>query len=113
MSANSWMVCPRCKLANEFDFTKKKEAVSRAYGKVPADKYLAMTKELSVPQTLQETFREDWELGVLEDGSFYVRYSGACTECKLTYKFSYDLKEIPDLRTPNNVLPLHKNKRKE
>jgi hypothetical protein len=33
------------------------------------------------------TFREDYELGVLSDGEFYVDYRGGCSVCGLSHSF--------------------------
>ena len=37
----------------------------------------------------ESTFREDYELGVLETGEFYVIYSGYCRACDLKHEFKH------------------------
>ncbi len=60
MSADNWAVCPRCKLApNPY------------YEKVGFN------------------FREDYEIGVYEDGEFFISYHGKCEKCGLEKLFRH------------------------
>lgn len=36
-----------------------------------------------------QSFREDYELGVLETGEFYIIYDGYCRLCELSHKFKH------------------------
>ncbi len=36
-----------------------------------------------------DVFREDYEIGVLTDGSFEVDYSGRCQKCKFVIRYRY------------------------
>jgi hypothetical protein len=87
VSANNWSVCPKCKAKAEAEHAALCEEAAAAYGKVPADKYRSMLKAASEKPSLQETMREDYELGVDEDGKFSVGYRALCEECG--FEFSY------------------------
>jgi len=71
MSAYSWRICPRCKIKNDEANAKKLSGVEK-------------------PNELKETLREDYEIGIDEDGLFYVNYGGRCDECGLVYKFNHE-----------------------
>ena len=79
MSANNWDTCPRCKKKLEATRAKAAASAEKEYGKVPPDEYLTMVKAAKlIGGKLEQTLREDWEIGVDEDGRFYVSYSGSC-----------------------------------
>lgn len=48
-------------------------------------------------------FREDYELGVLRDGEFYISYRGQCVSCGLQkqYKYSEQLDLSPAKPVPH------------
>jgi hypothetical protein len=88
MSADRWAVCPRCNNAWLTELTRCGAEVEAAYGKVPADEYerLRSAVRAQAGKHLDETFREDYEIGI--DGSaFVVSYHGKCTTCGLRHKF--------------------------
>lgn len=60
MSADNWAICPRCKL-----------------------------KPNPYHEPLTTQFREDYEIGVLESGEFYVDYHGRCRDCGLEKVFHH------------------------
>lgn len=79
MSANNWTQCPKCR--------QIKEAARKVlYGKVSEEEYLAVIQK---PEDSEPTFREDYELGIDEDGLFEMRYSGGCRVCGLQYSYRY------------------------
>ena len=47
-----------------------------------------MLKESESPIKLDETFREDYEQGVV-NGEYCVSYHGQCSVCKLTHTFKH------------------------
>lgn len=90
VSADNWAVCPKCKELAIKAREEKMLAAGKAYGSVPPTEYLEMLKAVDTPLVHPETFREDYELGVMADGSFYVSYSGSCKECGLSHKFKHE-----------------------
>lgn len=90
MSADNWTYCPNCKLLADERTRLLAQKVTYSYGKVPSDEYLAMLKTLRAggPE-LEETFREDYEIGLQPDGSFEVSYSGRCEACDAHFEFKY------------------------
>jgi rubrerythrin len=88
MTADNWATCPKC-LA-EFA-AKKAAAIAKAksqYGNEPAEIFLA---NLALAEAMhdrpRETLREDYDIGVDDDGSFEVVYSCSCSRCG--FKFEY------------------------
>ena len=88
MSADNWDICPRCKVAVDKAATHKRLAASRAYGKVAVDEWMTLQAEASKPSELEQTLREYYEIGVDQNGEFYVSYRAACKPCgfQFTYK---------------------------
>lgn len=91
MGADNWAICPRCLKAATKEHEAKKKKAEDSYGKVSADKYLALLEASKGEPELDSTLREDYELGVCTDGNFYVIYKGACDKC--TFKFEYRYEE--------------------
>ncbi len=89
MSADRWAICPKCKRTEN---EKRDAAIRKAkasYGKVPEEKYRAAIEEAGTPIDLQETFREDYEQGMDDDGTYSVSYSGRCTRCGFSHKYTH------------------------
>ena len=89
MSADNWAVCPKCKAAAIKAREDKQLAIGKAYGSVPPQEYLDMLKAIEGPLVFPETFREDYEQGVLPDGEYYISYCGSCEECGLSHSFKH------------------------
>ena len=89
MSANNWRECPRCMKRAIEEKEAAVVAAKASYGKAPPEEYEAAMAEARKPVVHEETFREDYELGVLESGKFFVNYSGTCTRCGLSHEFSH------------------------
>ncbi|GAB3776643.1 hypothetical protein FB382_004355 [Nocardioides ginsengisegetis] len=91
MSADNWGVCPQCKVSRERDIANTERAVAETYGKVSVEKFDDARARLEAKRAepIQYTLREDYEMGLDEDGEFYVIYSGGCRECGLTHKFKH------------------------
>jgi hypothetical protein len=84
MSADNWTICPQCKLIAEKKHEKNLQEVTEMYGKIPIDEFLDRT---IIVNKLDSSLREDYELGIDEDGEFYVYFSASCEECG--FKFSF------------------------
>lgn len=96
MSADNWTICPRCCEAAEKVKAAKEKKAADAYGKKPMGAYLALQEEAEKPIAIQQTFREDYEVGIDRDGGngFHVRYSGGCRACKLSFEYKYE-EDVP------------------
>lgn len=90
MSADNWAVCPKCWEDRNREQEKLQTKVDEAYGKVTSKEYLAMLHRLENPPKLENTLREEYELGIL-DGEFYVRYKGSCRVCGFSYEYKQDV----------------------
>lgn len=85
MSANNWTRCPQCMRKQSNAFAK----VQELYGCVPADEYARLLDEARKPVTTrQDTFREDYEIGVYKD-ALHIDYSGSCEECGFGVQFKH------------------------
>jgi hypothetical protein len=87
VSADNWTICPACKAKAEADRASKTEKAAKAYGKVSAEEFHKFNDAAREPIKLQETMREDYELGTDEDGQFEVSYHASCQVC--TFKFAF------------------------
>ena len=65
MSADNWRVCPKCLVEYQRKF------------------------EENLTYSLQETLREDYELGIKSDGTFFVDYRSGCTACDFSFSFKH------------------------
>lgn len=91
MSADNWTVCPKCMAKAVEDQRKKQAEVAKAYGKVPAERYLEMLRKSCVSTDVGQTFREDWGIGMSDCGEFHVHYQGACQTCGFAHEFSHEV----------------------
>ncbi len=104
MSADNWAICPQCwSLAVAANRQSRLDA-GAAYGKVDPEEYLRMlaeSKKEPDTTTFESTLREDYELGVNEDGQFYVSYGCSC-RCGYSFKFKHEQqteKKAPKLKS--------------
>ena len=91
MSADNWTQCPRCLKRRAMEVENKETEVGAAYGNVTVERFDQMRAELESLKTdeVDNTFREDYEIGVF-DGEFFVQYKGACGTCNLRHEFKYE-----------------------
>lgn len=87
MSANNWAVCPRCTAEQSRDRKQRIEKARASYGRVTPEEYDKLKREAEEPFVLTQNLREDYELGVDEDGNFSVNYRCHCQQCR--FSFSY------------------------
>lgn len=89
MSAANWAICPKC-LKNA---TKKYDALvakaRKSYGKVSLEAYTDLIAEIPKPARLKETLREDYELGIEDNGMFIVIYRASCSVCDFKFEFRH------------------------
>lgn len=92
MSANNWDICPRCKQRAEAKHAKAKKDIQKSYGKVTPEEYQRRLDAVREPPELEETLREDWELGMEDDGRFHVGYFASCQDCGLEFQYKHEEK---------------------
>lgn len=92
MSADNWIRCPRCVHLCKVAQQQAVEDAGKAYGKVPAKEYLRLLDKASESVKIPDNLREDWEIGLEEDGRFVVRYYASCSACGWEYRFRADQK---------------------
>ena len=90
MSANNWSTCPRCVAANRETQRKRLAAVQKKYGKIPAEKWEALAAEARQPMEDTESLREDYELGITNEGEFFVIYRASCEYCGFKHDFKHE-----------------------
>jgi hypothetical protein len=93
VSADVWRVCPRCKQKAEAAIEAAEMAAAQSYGEVPANEWKLMVQKVAEMRrgfdSPDETFREDYELGMDPDGEFSVGYHGQCEKCGLKHSFKH------------------------
>jgi len=92
MSADNWAVCPKCKTVI-FDKRKSEwDKLHADYGKISESKYRARHADLSMldREPFPEELREDYEIGIGQDGKFFVSYRASCTRCKFSFKHEFE-----------------------
>ena len=85
MSASNWAVCPNC--AKKFH-DEQESKLEAAYGVLTKEDFALLVDEAD--QTIEETFREDYEIYGAESGTIHVSYSGRCRDCGLALKFDHN-----------------------
>jgi len=91
MSADRWNTCPKCKVIAEQNRIKLARKAEKSYGKVSSEQYLRMLEDVKNgdKQDERETLREDFYIGLDEDGEFSIDYSASCDKCGFKHTFEY------------------------
>jgi hypothetical protein len=89
MSADNWGVCPVCRLSAEAADKKRLLDIGATYGKVSAEEYLRIVSESNPIPVPEPTFREDYSIGMDDEGTFSVSYSGFCGVCGAAHKYEH------------------------
>lgn len=89
MSADNWDHCPYCLKKAEDDWKAAITKVAESYGKLPLLEWTSLSEATPTefdPESMERTFREDYEIGLWGDDLFEVKvhYSGHCTVCGAT-----------------------------
>lgn len=98
MSADNWTKCPKCLAKSRKSLQAAKKKHMDSYGKIDPDDWIRRLAKLNadekeVERSDEPSFREDYQLGVQEDGSFYVSYSGSCRACNAVFEFKHEIEE--------------------
>lgn len=87
MSADNWAICPKCQELYNANQKARILGVAEKYGKIPAEEYIKLSKEVSKEVELEATLREDYEFYIDDDGKFFATYSAECAVCDFHFKF--------------------------
>ena len=90
MSANNWRICPKCKVVDDAARTNQADLIGHSYGKASKSEYEKLCNELKDWPDLEESLREDWELGTGQTGAFYVSYHCQCQQCGFKHSFKHE-----------------------
>jgi hypothetical protein len=97
MSADNWIVCPRCFDRARAAADETKIAVMGLYGTIPVEEFDQRREALVEPDPHEfVTFREDYEFYGADKGEIHADYKGACTECGLSVDLSAAKRFWPD-----------------
>lgn len=90
MSANRWSICPKCKIEYEAQLKRQQENLRAAYGKILIEEFLALQDALQKKERrdLKESMRENFEIGMSDDGFLEINYGCFCNVCR--FKFDYN-----------------------
>lgn len=80
MSADAWRICPRCKIGAEKKASASVKNLAASYGKIPEPEYLEMKAKIESAKPPEETMREDYEIGMDEDGTLEISYRYSCAD---------------------------------
>jgi hypothetical protein len=84
MSADRWSACPICKRKAEAVQKELQEGVESAYGKLSRVEWEQRRDEAYKPIELEDTMREDYEIGITDRDThleYYAIYSCSCEVC--------------------------------
>lgn len=91
MSADNWAICPNCVKLAQANKEKLEKKARDSYGKVSLEEYQVLVSLASTAVKDSEsyrTLREDFDIGISEDGMFNVSYSGSCRACGFEYSYT-------------------------
>lgn len=91
MSADNWASCPACKKKQDNELIILQKEIEETYGRIPRDGWekLKESNEKKMKLCLDQTLREDYEIGMFEEGEFYVSYSASCSVCNFEFSFKH------------------------
>ena len=78
MAADSWNTCPKCHSLRVAEREREWDHLRKQYGKIDPDEFVRLTTKLrespdpDFDSEDNQSLREDYELGINEDGEFWV-----------------------------------------
>ncbi len=92
MSADNWGTCPRCLLKRKEEKKKAFEYAASIYGQVPYEEYLeAYSLAKNMSDVIDDSLREDWDIGINDSGEFLASYTASCQDCGFEFKFRHEV----------------------
>lgn len=92
MSADNWTVCPACKAKAIEARVAARRRAEENYGKVSRKDYrlLCDAAEEIASKPFPDHMREDYEIGMNEDGGFFVSYRASCQDCPFEFAYRHE-----------------------
>ena len=90
MSANNYVVCPACRAKAFKERERSVEHAKAQYGKLSPEDFMNAMALAQKPIQLGSSLREDWEIGMDDDGEFGINYSASCSRCSFKFEFSHE-----------------------
>ncbi len=100
MSAENWALCPQCEKAEGENKAFRANEAKESYGKIPEAEYLELIVKNNKPIILEETLREDYEIGIFDEGlgkQLLISYSARCENEDCDFKIDYKHAELIEL----------------
>ncbi len=95
MTASNWRTCPACarKLRQEIGIAS--QALDDSYGIVDRAEWDILVKDQRdlLAFELKPNLREDYQIGIAEDGTFFVNYNADCQAVGCNFKYNYAISE--------------------
>lgn len=88
MSADNWVICPKCLKEKQKRDSDAWSTLLSDYGNVSAQEW-AMRHEMLTKEDESElplSLREDYEIQMGEDGVLFIYYRSTCMKCNFGYK---------------------------
>lgn len=91
MSANNWVICPRCKITRAEQVSKRLKEMQEQYGKIEQEEFIKLRQEVIdfAGEPIENKLREDWYIGTDSDGEFSVDYYCSCQTCGFNHTFKH------------------------
>jgi len=90
MSADNWAICPKCEKLEKESINLKRKKADDSYGKVSKEEYEMLNFEASQTPQLHQTLRENYEIGINENGEFMIVYRCSCKTCGFSKNFRHE-----------------------
>lgn len=90
MSADNWTKCPACKVKAQEKQKELEQKLNDGYGKLSKEDYQLLVDQVkTAPPELEDTLREDYEIGIYGD-RFFVNYKGRCQKCGWLHEYKWE-----------------------
>lgn len=95
MSPRNWRTCPHCRAVATQRRNEDRHAIKESYGKVSPEEYEKRLAHWNADESdKEENLREDYDIGMDEDGKFCVSYGCFCTVCGWSHEFTHESQRV-------------------
>lgn len=103
MSADNWRICPNCVVKAKAGKLERLDEARQKYGVVPIEEWLKLNQEANHPIHLGHTLREDFQIGITENGLYFHHYQAHCEVCKFSFEHTSEFNvELPASSKPSS-----------
>ncbi len=88
MSADNWIVCPKCREEAKAQKVSARKLADESYGKVSQEEYLQLKENADAYShaKIEETLRENYEFSLF-DGFLDMNYDALCNVCGFEFHY--------------------------